>query len=92
MFVVGIILAAVAALLIVAAFISYDGGALFFSGLSCLVAAGVFLMVGAVQSDSRAQAAFMAQCLQDHKEYECVAMWRAGESHTQVVPMPIIVR
>ena len=23
---------------------------------------------------------FMAQCSQDHKEYECVAMWRGGRS------------
>lgn len=33
---------------------------------------------------------FMAGCLEDHKEYECMAMWRAGDraSDVVVVPMP----
>lgn len=37
--------------------------------------------------------AFMEQCQEDHKEYECTAMWRAGSrSSSTVVPMPIIIR
>lgn len=34
---------------------------------------------------------FMSACVKDRKEYECVAMWRAGNSHTIVMPMPVIV-
>lgn len=35
--------------------------------------------------------AFMQQCMEDHKEYECTAMWRAGETKTTTVPVPIII-
>lgn len=42
--------------------------------------------------DAAKRERFIAQCTQDHKEYECVAMWRAGESHTQVVPVVIPTR
>lgn len=38
-----------------------------------------------VEESIAARRAFMAECLQDHKQYECTAMWRAGES--QVVPV-----
>ena len=32
--------------------------------------------------------AFMAECVADgRKNYECVAMWRAGENHSQVMPV-----
>ena len=31
--------------------------------------------------------AFMVACLKDRKEYECTAMWRAGESHEQIIPI-----
>lgn len=41
--------------------------------------AGIFVLVSvaAHQSNERKKA-FMAQCLADLKEYECVAMWRGG--------------
>jgi hypothetical protein len=36
---------------------------------------------------------FRTACMQDRKEYECVAMWRAGNvnSQTEVIPMPILI-
>jgi len=52
--------------------------------LACLVGAGF-----GIKADADAEAAFMAACQQDHKTYECTAMWRAGESH--VMPMPIVI-
>lgn len=41
----------------------------------------------------QAQVEFMRECRADGKKnYECVAMWRAGERRdTTVVPMPIVV-
>jgi len=41
--------------------------------------------VGAARYDR-----FMAQCMEDHKEYQCTAMWRAGDHPPpDVVVMPI---
>jgi hypothetical protein len=34
---------------------------------------------------------FMRECSADHKEYECVSMWRAGASHMTVMPVPVII-
>ncbi len=34
---------------------------------------------------------FNTECVKDHKQYECSAMWRAGESQTVVVPIPVVV-
>ena len=48
-------------------------------------------LVFAIKSDMDAEDRFMRQCMQDKKEYECTAMWRAGDSHTTVVPMPVVV-
>lgn len=58
--------------------------------LSMLV--GVFLTIPYVVihgDDSRI--AFMSECLKDKKQYECTALWCAGESHDVpiVMPMPI---
>jgi hypothetical protein len=57
--------------------------------LFCLV--GLF---GAGMQITKARSAFMAECVQYQKQYECTAMWRAGEQHhsTTVVPMPIVTR
>jgi hypothetical protein len=33
---------------------------------------------------------FLAGCLQDHNEYECMAIWRAGDSSPPVV-LPILI-
>jgi hypothetical protein len=52
----------------------------------------IAICVVAVTAESKHLDNFMAQCMQDHKQYECDAMWRAGEDHTTVMPMPIIIR
>jgi hypothetical protein len=49
-----------------------------------------FVLFGvAIKADSDAQDAFMAECRKDKKQYECTAMWRAGDSH--VAPIPIVI-
>lgn len=91
MLVIAGIFGVVAALLVVSAFMGYNDDHMLW-GIGSIFVAGVFFLIGAAQSDSRARTAFMTQCLQDRKEYECVAMWRAGDSHTQVVPVVMPVR
>jgi len=54
--------------------------------LLCLL---VFALFMAVKTENEAKARFMGECRQDHKEYECTAMWRAGEK--DVVPVPIVI-
>lgn len=51
-----------------------------------IVVLGYGLVVGAREKE-KARKAFMAECVKDHKEYECTAMWRAGEPKTVVVPI-----
>lgn len=58
-----------------------------FSG--ALWVACVIGMGAAINHDIKEQERFMVECLKDHKEYECTAMWRAGES--KVMPVPIII-
>jgi len=45
----------------------------------------------ALQAEAKQRAAFMAECQQERKHYECVAMWRQGESSVAPMPMTIIV-
>ena len=33
----------------------------------------------------------MAECMKDHKEYECVSMLKSNTG-TTVVPMPVVIR
>ena len=54
------------------------------------------IMIGLVIADgvnaSHHRKTFMAECLQDHKQYECDALWgqtRSSPSHT--TPVPIII-
>lgn len=42
-----------------------------------------------IASTSEAGAAFMKECLTERKQYECTAMWRAGDSSTTVMPIVI---
>jgi len=43
--------------------------------------------VGA-EAEKKKRDDWMAECRADGKKnYECVAMWRAGEKHTEVVPV-----
>lgn len=43
--------------------------------------------VAAHRQHEKERKAFMFECTKDHKEYECTAMWRAGEPKTVVVPI-----
>ena len=52
-----------------------------------LMALTVLLCVVLLVGDANARAAFMAECLTERKQYECTAMWRAGNSNTVIVPV-----
>lgn len=58
-----------------------------------IVIAGVVALVWrGVERDKAAHTRFMQQCMEDHKEYECTALWRAGNRSNQdviVLPIPI---
>lgn len=56
-------------------------------GAFCALIVGL-LIVGAVNSVNE-KAAFMAECVQDHKQYECDAIWRSGEP--DYIPVPIFI-
>ena len=58
-------------------------------GWSLLAGAAVLisLLAFAISEDNRDEAHFMAECAQDHKAYECEAMWRAGEPKLIAVPV-----
>lgn len=58
-------------------------------GIIFAVIVGIGIAIA--QSDSKHQKDFMDQCVQDHKQYECDAMWRAGEDHTTVMPIPVFI-
>lgn len=45
-----------------------------------IVAAVVGFAAYALKVSQETQHRFMTQCMQDHKEYECTAMWRAGDN------------
>lgn len=94
MFTVAIVLAVLGVALVVWAFVvdlTLGAWPLAF-GTLLIVAAIALSLVAAVRADNAALEEFMRQCQQDHKEYECIAMWRAGDSHTQVVPVVVPIR
>ena len=66
-------------------FIYEHGGKIFFLILFMLVA----LLFFAGQELAEQRDRFMSQCMVDYKEYECVAMWRAGDSRRVIVPTVI---
>lgn len=43
----------------------------------------------AAKSESEQRARFMQDCTAERPEYECTAMWRAGEKHTTYIPVVI---
>jgi len=58
-----------------------------------VVAIIVALLIGLFKHEFAEEQRFdrlMAECLQDHKEYECEAILRTGNTST-LVPMPIII-
>lgn len=70
-------------------------GDFFFNNMGWFILAFfVFAGIAAFGSASTAKLEkerFMEACLKDKKEYECVAMWRSGDSHTSMVPIPIVI-
>jgi len=71
--------------------VSDEEGFLALAAASLLICALLFTW-WIVRQDNHNWQNFYAQCTQDHKAYECTAMWRAGETNTVVVPVPIITR
>jgi hypothetical protein len=57
-------------------------------GLLVLGLAGAFGY--GINSEMQHKEWFMERCLKDHKDYECDAMWRAGDSSANMVVVPII--
>ena len=58
--------------------------------IAVLIAFFGWLLDKAIEHDRAAAEQFMQECIADgRKSYECKAMWRAGDSQTVVVPMPI---
>lgn len=55
-----------------------------FLAIVFLVTALVFMF----RSDAAKEQRIMDQCMQDHKEYECVAMLKSNE---EVVPVPVVI-
>lgn len=60
-------------------------------GLAALLGGIGLLAYYDIDANNRAKARFMFECQQDHKRYECETMWRAGESHTQTVAVPVVI-
>jgi hypothetical protein len=59
-------------------------------GLSLFFALVISVCVYAVRTNLDARHRFMSQCMEDHKEYECTALWRAGSSEPPtIVYVPI---
>lgn len=65
----------------------FDWVMMFFIGAVIILV--IAMIAFSVIDGNKEREAFMRECLKDHKEYECTAMWRAGDSN--VVPMPIII-
>lgn len=42
--------------------------------------------------EAQAEKDFMSQCRQDHREYECQAMWRSGKPKQQIIMVPMYSR
>jgi hypothetical protein len=58
------------------------------------VGLGVLAGLGVRMSSQRAEAKyqkFHTECIQHRKEFECAAMWRAGNTDTVVVPVIVPV-
>lgn len=61
--------------------------------LAFLIAGIVFAVVIGVRENIDQANRFIADCVADgHKQYECQAMWRAGDSHMVPAVIPMVVR
>lgn len=59
------------------------------AGVCIAFAALLFISVGMATRDEERRSAFMTECLMEHKQYECTALWRGGQRN--VVAMPVMV-
>ena len=59
--------------------------------IALLIGGLIAVLPSVVSADNERRDAFMKSCLQDKKDYECTAMWRAGDSRTFVAPVPVIL-
>jgi hypothetical protein len=50
------------------------------------LAVSVYMAITTYEAE---KSAFMDECLQHRENYECVAMWRGGNSN--VVPVPVVI-
>ena len=50
----------------------------------------VILPVSCVR-DAKHERSLMTQCMEDHKEYECVVMFRKAENNTSYIPVPVVM-
>jgi cbb3-type cytochrome oxidase subunit 3 len=71
-------------------------GESFIIGLLLVMLVSFFVALGYLlyqdgKKSAAAKQAFMQECRQDKKQYECDAMWRAGNSNNSYVPIPIII-
>lgn len=87
-----IIFAVVGVLLILAAFALDGEGWLVALGIVSLIAAGGFLIAAVERDEAKERAAFMAECVQYRKQYECTALWRDGQPKTVAVPVVVPTR
>jgi len=72
--------------------VSYDREEkLFIGGVFVAILGVVVAAIFLISSDNETESRFMSECQADHKRYECLAMWRAGQNHTTVTPVPIVV-
>ncbi len=62
------------------------------ASVAVAAAFGVFIW-WAIDRGNAKYAEFMQGCSQDHKKYECMAMWRAGDKsdYPVIIPMPVPV-
>ncbi len=66
-----------------------------FSGVAVfggIIVAVVVLLWYAIAQDIDAKEDFMQACLKDHKQYECTAMWRAGQQNYVPIVIPMVIR
>ena len=50
----------------------------------------VAMIIGITKQSGEQREAFMAECVQYHKQFECTAMWRAGNTQPSTA-MPVII-
>lgn len=49
----------------------------------------VWIVYVTTRQETASYQRFMDECLQDHKEYECEALWRSGKPKSEVIYIPM---